>query len=303
MYFRKAASSPEPKPDMRKHFIIFITALSCCLSALAQSEQTDTLDIDGLVRNDPGEDTSEAVLTGDTAAVFRDFFLSKDSVQSWKRKKEYSWLRDIDSLLHEAAAAGSNEQTSSSRPGKLVLGRNGGGRGGGGGSGSSRSPGSSRSSSGGSISVPDLSFLKIFLWIIAGGLVIFIISRLFLNKGFFKTESKKSIPVEDSSEEEDIAGKDFESLKRKALAENNYRMATRYMFLSLLRDLDDKKLIRYSVDKTNSIYLHELPGHYRNSFASVSLYYEYIWYGNAPLTAPVYERVEQAFDQFVKTIR
>ncbi|MEO1023301.1 MAG: hypothetical protein AAFW89_12230, partial [Bacteroidota bacterium] len=51
--------------------------------------------------------------------------------------------------------------------------------------------------------------------------------------------------------ESEIREEDLDKRIRSALANNEYDIATRYLFLKVLRVLSDKKLIQWSLEKTN----------------------------------------------------
>ena len=55
-------------------------------------------------------------------------------------------------------------------------------------------------------------------------------------------------------------------------------------FLKLLKELTDKNLISWKIDKTNSDYSIELSNSkYSKQFKELAFLYEYIWYGDFPV--------------------
>lgn len=267
---------------MYKIPVIFLLLLFYSVRAGAQyHEYSDTtiLSADSLIENadhsdvDTGTGAFAKEVLGDTSVSFRLFVLNRDTLRAWKSKKEYSWIRDLDSLLHD-------EQDKSKNHPKPV---------------EFRSP-----------SMLDNFFnsagLRLLLWILAAGVVGFIIYKLFLSKGIFGRASTKAAKETEEEEEENIAGRDFNYFLNKAYAEGDLRAATRYLFLMTLQKLDQKELIRFGADKTNSAYMYELPPAKRNDFASLSLYYEYIWYGKAPLQKETFDMIRIRFNDFINKI-
>ncbi len=206
---------------------------------------------------------------GDTGITFRSLPLSYDTVSLWKNKKEYNWIKNLDSILK--AKPKPSEQSS----GKYA-------------------PPSARQPI-------ELGFFSYILWALAAGFVIFILVKLFMSGGAFKGGGKRVKEAADNDEDyvEDINEKDFQVLKKRAYASGDMRMATRYLFLFTLQQLQQRELIRFSPDKTNSMYLNELPAAKRGGFAQLSLYYEYIWYGKAPVEPQQFDAIEIKFNEFL----
>lgn len=162
-------------------------------------------------------------------------------------------------------------------------------------------------------SVPNLSFLSGFAFFMSnifpfllGLIVVFIILKAFLGSetGFwnFKKSSKK-ITEKLIYEEEDINETDFDTLLHKAIADKDYRLATRYYYLSLLKKLANKKHIAYHKDKTNSEYLFEIENkEMRSQFSYVSYIYSYVWYGEFPVDEAKFATIQNNYQSFLKTI-
>ena len=213
-------------------------------------------------------------ISGDTLANFRSLELNKDSIDLWKNKKQYAWIKTLDSLLRQ------EQRKSSKQP---------------------------------DISMPKVkssalerffqsAFLEYLFWFLAGGFVLFVIFKLFMSKGMFRRTTKAATSVAPEETVSMESGKDYRTLSRASAAAGDFRMATRYLFLLALQQLHEKELIAFAPDKTNSMYLQELPGSRRNGFARISLYYEYAWYGHAPLTTETFVGIEISFNAFLNTI-
>ncbi len=105
--------------------------------------------------------------------------------------------------------------------------------------------------------------------------------------------------IEFSEISEDINKIDFDKLIDEALKKKNFRKAVRLHFLKLLKHLSDKNLIDWRADKTNSDYYSELmKNNYHDDFREVSIYYEYIWYGDFRVNEEVFRKASEQFSFF-----
>ncbi|MDO7171709.1 hypothetical protein [Mariniflexile sp. AS56] len=112
----------------------------------------------------------------------------------------------------------------------------------------------------------------------------------------FKTE------VQDINEfkyvEENIKDVNFDYLIEAALKENNYRLATRYLYLKSLKLLTNKAIIEWHYDKTNSDYINEIKDEQTKSvFKRISYLYDYVWYGEFPIDDAIYAKNQSDFDK------
>ncbi len=96
---------------------------------------------------------------------------------------------------------------------------------------------------------------------------------------------------------------DLEALALAARNAGQLREAVRYRYLHSLQLLEKAGLIARTKDKTNMDYLRELGRTgYHQPFASITLQYEYVWYGRMPLSETQYWRVNEAFDDFKNSL-
>ncbi len=98
---------------------------------------------------------------------------------------------------------------------------------------------------------------------------------------------------------ENIHNVDFDSELDRAVAQHNYRLAVRLLYLKALRQLDAAGLIAWQPYKTNSTYINELQGNscYRQ-FRQLTQQFEYIWYGDFLIDAQVFQQVNALFQNF-----
>ena len=118
-------------------------------------------------------------------------------------------------------------------------------------------------------------------------------------KKYRKNEADKLV-----SEEDSIHEKNYEHLIRTAIHEGNFRMATRYYYLSLLKKLTDLEYITYHKDKTNSDYYFELKdANVKSEFSYLSYIYSYVWYGEFPIDAVKFSSIETNYQSFINKIK
>jgi hypothetical protein len=145
----------------------------------------------------------------------------------------------------------------------------------------------------------DLSIFGIIFWIVAIGLFVYLVYRLFLSNSSFFSRSRKNISSDIQVTTEDTS--DPDSMLRNAIKNGNYRLAVRYLYLQALRRLSEKKFIEINSNKTNYEYVNEVRKHkFANEFASLTLQYEYVWYGEYPLDERLFNQIEEGFSQFNK---
>jgi len=144
------------------------------------------------------------------------------------------------------------------------------------------------------------SIFGIIFWILAIGLFAYLVYRLFLSNSSFLSRSRKNIASDITVVEEENAT-DPDSLLRNAIRNRNYRLAVRYLYLQSLQRLSEKKFIEINTNKTNYEYVMEVRKHkFANEFASLTLQYEYIWYGEYSVDERLFEQIQGSFTQFNK---
>ncbi len=137
--------------------------------------------------------------------------------------------------------------------------------------------------------------------------VILILLRSFLDVNFSfgsakRPERNKVVAL--TAEDEDIHEADIKTLLSKAIKNKDYRLATRYYYLTLLKLLSDHELITYDKDKTNSEYLFELKdNNMRSHFSYLSYIYNYVWYGEFSVDEPKFSTIEHKYKSFLKSIK
>ncbi|MFC4263935.1 hypothetical protein ACFOWM_13660 [Ferruginibacter yonginensis] len=271
---------------MKNSLTLFITFVGLLLLQNVQAQSSETITtIDSVYKideitnyNEPDSaynDFAEEVI-GDTSVSFNERMVDKDSLIALKNKPAYSWLKNIEKQLR------SQQEEEASSVKQIPIKDTGGG--------------------GFFENVFNSLWLKGILWSAAILLVLYIIYQLFLNKGIFQRSSKKLVEVVEKEVVEDSMENDFDTLLNKAYQAGNLKMAMRYLFLKTIQTLHQKELIHYTADKTNAIYMSELPAQHRNQFAKLAMYYEYVWYGNTPISNDVFNQIQQQYQQFLNQL-
>lgn len=151
-----------------------------------------------------------------------------------------------------------------------------------------------------------LVFLYNFLpYIILGCIILFVIWLFYkINPGSKLLLSKETPEVFYTDEEEIIKSKNIQNLMDQALTNKDYRLAVRYYFLLILKQLNEAQIIEYQFDKTNSDYFKEIKSNSMlNSFKKVSMLYEYTWYGNFLVTDQDYSKASNQLGDFHSKIK
>ncbi len=135
--------------------------------------------------------------------------------------------------------------------------------------------------------------------------VIFIIVKAIMNKEgrwvFGKASDKKLVTA--GHAEDNIHETDFQSLIKIATEKKDHRLAIRYYYLWVLKELTRKQYIEYHPDKTNSDYLTELQQNtVKNDFGYASYLYNYIWYGEFDVEPNQFVRAISSFQGLLKKI-
>ena len=98
---------------------------------------------------------------------------------------------------------------------------------------------------------------------------------------------------------ENIHEMDFDRLIREAIEKDDYRTATRMVFLLALRLLAESQYVHWLPGKTNHDYLHEITGTpLYPGFRQLNRYFEYAWYGHFDITPGAFNKVNSVFSEW-----
>ena len=148
-------------------------------------------------------------------------------------------------------------------------------------------------------SLESILFYIICLVIVVG--LIIIIMRMNSIGIFSRKNAKDKTDLGFSELDEDINSIDFDKMIDEAIKSGMYRRAVRLNFLRALKQLSDKSLIQWEINKTNRDYFYELKNDsIRDGFKDITYIYEYVWYGNLEIDSEKFSRLATSFSKFSK---
>jgi len=147
--------------------------------------------------------------------------------------------------------------------------------------------------------------LKILPYLILGafiGLLIWPFIRLIPASSLLDEQDAPQVFLND--EENIVRSQNIKELIDNAINDGDYRLAVRYYYLQLLRQLNQKKLINYEFQKTNSEYLNEIKAdNLQLQLKKVMRIYDFIWYGSFSLSEPDFHLAERNFQDLQTSIK
>ena len=124
------------------------------------------------------------------------------------------------------------------------------------------------------------TFFQYLIIALVIGIVTFAIIKLLGIDLRLLTGKSKAITVPYHESLENIHEINFDDQIEMALANGNYRLVVRLLYLKTLKNLTDKQLIFWQPEKTNQTYVLELENEqYKIAFSKLTNQFEYIWYG------------------------
>ncbi|TAH00993.1 MAG: DUF4129 domain-containing protein [Sphingobacteriales bacterium] len=145
---------------------------------------------------------------------------------------------------------------------------------------------------------------RFVIYAVAIGLILYTIYKFsgMERRNLFRSAKSSGIVFTESNE--DIREMDLPTAIRQAEDDGNYRLALRLQYLNSLRKLSDRNLINYAINKTNHDYAGELTGTpYADSFARVTILYEFGWYGEFEVTREMYDKIRSIFAEHLQLIQ
>lgn len=134
------------------------------------------------------------------------------------------------------------------------------------------------------------------------GLLVWLFIKL--NPGQMLLKPQESPDVLLTDEEKIMKSKALPKMIAEARENKNYRLAIRYCYLLLLKQLTDKNLIHYQFQKTNQAYLLELKStELFHHFEHLTQVYDFIWYGDFVPTENQYQTVADEFGQIQNLLK
>ncbi len=149
-----------------------------------------------------------------------------------------------------------------------------------------------------------LKFIEYFIYTLFGCLAIYLLVKFLVNENLGAVFSKKATPLIDINlSEEHIENLDLNALIKDAVSQKNYRLAIRYHYLLVLKNLSMKNIIDWQYEKTNLDYQQELSSDtLRPKFQEVSYLYDYIWYGEQDIDQIIFNAAQDRFTALQQSI-
>ena len=127
-----------------------------------------------------------------------------------------------------------------------------------------------------------------------------------LNDGsskLFSSRKNENLKFYDQITAENIANANIDALITQAENTNDYRLAIRYYYLLVLKQLTLKNFIKYTEDKTNADYIKAIASQkFSKGFGYTSYIYNYTWYGEFTLDLKQYQLAKASFVQLIKEV-
>lgn len=201
-----------------------------------------------------------------------------DTILKYRQSREFAYMNYLDSLLRKQKGIRSDTVSFDPATGRIVRHH----------SASGEMP---------AFSILNSLPLKIFFWTLAIIFIVFISYKVLFKNGLFLTGKNKLIAGNEETLSEDLNElSKYDELIANAEDNNNFNLATRYLFLKTLKTLADKELISFTAEKTNKEYVKEMEQHhYSDEFKKLTRDYEYAWYGKVYLDKNNYERMKESF--------
>ncbi|NNF85432.1 MAG: hypothetical protein HKM26_02715 [Winogradskyella sp.] len=148
----------------------------------------------------------------------------------------------------------------------------------------------------------DYQILEYIIYGILSLIVIYVIVRYLKDTSVNKMLRSEVTDIENFSfTETTIDTVNFNALVSQALNEDNYRLATRYLYLKTLKELSNQDIIDWHFDKTNSDYVKEINDDtIKQLFKRISYIYDYIWYGEFPIDKQSFDKNMLTFNSILK---
>lgn len=132
------------------------------------------------------------------------------------------------------------------------------------------------------------------------GLLLYLYLR---QNGYLFKKKKPEIDKTVKLTDEELDTETYHQQIEQAVASGRFRAAVRLLYLQTLRVLVDKGIIDYSREKTNAAYLRSLVSTpWYKTFATLTLDYEYIWYGEVPVNDEQFNVIHRQFRQFMNEL-
>ena len=147
------------------------------------------------------------------------------------------------------------------------------------------------------------AFWKTAAYVFIASVIVFVTLKLLGVdfSGLYRKKNNNEIPYETLGE--NIHSIDFADAIAEAIAQKNYRLAVRLYYLKALKELTDREMIDWRINKTNRSYVYELNSPtLRPDFERITLQFEYAWYGDFPVDETQFLNIKNQFLTFSEEV-
>ncbi len=121
---------------------------------------------------------------------------------------------------------------------------------------------------------------------------------------FRKRIARRPVEPEPEAPVENIAELDINAMLQSAIREGNFKLAVRWYYLRLLKQLDDKGIVSWRKNKTNRDYLNEV---FSRNFLfedinGLTLLYESVWYGDREVMPEAFDVMRSSFENVLEKV-
>lgn len=142
------------------------------------------------------------------------------------------------------------------------------------------------------------NFWQYVILAMAAGVVIWLLIKAEI-LGFIFSKGSKNTALDYETLTENIHEINFDQEIEAAIEQRNYRLAVRLLYLQTLKHLSNHNLIDWKPNKTNRSYVYELAQSPRQpEFETLTTQFEYIWYGDFPITEERFKPLQESFERF-----
>ena len=147
------------------------------------------------------------------------------------------------------------------------------------------------------------TFWKTAAYIFVASVVVYVTLKLMGVdfSGLYRKKNTNEIPYETLGE--NIHTIDFVNSIAEAITQKNYRLAVRLYYLKVLKELTDREMIDWRINKTNRSYVYELNSPtLRPDFEHITRQFEYAWYGDFPIDEEQFISIKNQFLTFSNSV-
>lgn len=136
-------------------------------------------------------------------------------------------------------------------------------------------------------------------------IIVIIVIKLFnLNYQALFSRTKKSVSeIDFETYDEEILSEDLDKIINAAIADGDFRLAVRFLYLKLLKLLNNNGIIEWEKNKTNKDYRMELEKtRFKKPFGNLTYLYEYVWYGNFMIEYDKFNYIKTDFENIYSEV-